>query len=369
MDATKVDGRDHQRHNEGLDVLRAVCALSVFLFHCHLLDLGWMGVQVFFVISGFLITASIETRPGATARGRVFAFYKRRIKRILPPLYIYLLFALPYVLLFRKDLVGGWLAALTFTYNLYNLTSAFVNTSVLSHLWSLGIEEQFYLLFPLLLVFFRRHTTTVLLLVCLIMPAFRLGFTDLAGRAQGFVRSYFPMQPGTFATYVAGFTQLDAFAFGALLQLHFQRLQMLGTTTAVLATLLAMIVLLLVTAGSDDAPFVIFFGAPGAYQYVWGYTLIALLGGLLTIRFSAMQANTVLRRALSALGRYSYEFYIVHFALLGIGFSFIDPGPLVSRIAVGVICLPIATGLAVLLHWASEHLAAVVTFRRPSVAH
>ena len=68
--------------NPGLDILRALSALAVILYHFRLFEPGWLGVQVFFVISGYLITQSIESRP---PRQRILTFYGRRIRRILPP--------------------------------------------------------------------------------------------------------------------------------------------------------------------------------------------------------------------------------------------------------------------------------------------
>ncbi len=93
----------HARHSHGLDVLRAICALAVFLFHCGLLDFGWLGVQIFFVISGFLITRSLESRQQGTASQRMFAFYSRRARRILPPVYLYLLLLAPFAFLTQRD--------------------------------------------------------------------------------------------------------------------------------------------------------------------------------------------------------------------------------------------------------------------------
>jgi hypothetical protein len=65
------------QRNPGLDMMRALSALAVFLFHFRLFPPGWLGLQVFFVISGYLITQSIESRPGAP-RQRILAFYGRR---------------------------------------------------------------------------------------------------------------------------------------------------------------------------------------------------------------------------------------------------------------------------------------------------
>jgi peptidoglycan/LPS O-acetylase OafA/YrhL len=348
-----IEDSRHASHSQGLDILRALCALAVFLFHCGQFKGGWLGVQVFFVISGFLITRSLESRPQGTASQRMLAFYGRRARRILPPLYLYLLILAPFAFLVGRDLVDGWLAAVTFTYNFYNLSSSFVNSRFLSHLWSLAVEEQFYLVFPLLMLLLRRRATTVLLGLCLVMPAVRLAFTALAGHGDGFVRAEFlgnidQVVPGSYATYVAGFTQLDVFAIGALLQLHFHRLPRFNAAAAILALLLVMMLLGLVTTGSAYGAFYgPFLGTPGAYQYVWGYSLVALLGALLVIYFSSLPVTSPFLRRLATLGSHSYEFYILHYPVIGIYALFT---PTHSGLVAALVCLPISAGLAILLH-------------------
>ena len=245
-----------------------------------------------------------------------------------------------------------------------------MNTRFLSHLWSLAVEEQFYPTFPLLMVLLRRRATTVLLLLCLGMPVVRLGFTALASQGDTFVRADFlgdasQMVRGSYATYIAGFTQFDVFAIGALLQLHFRRLPSFNTGVAILALLLVMMLVGLLTTGSANGAFYgAFLGTPGAYQYVWGYTLIALLGALLVIHFSAWPVTSPLLRAFASLGAHSYEFYILHYPVLGIFALFVPIGAPATRLAAALVCLPVTACLAVLLHRASALL--VTALRRQS---
>ncbi len=364
---------DSRHHSQGLDVLRALCALAVFFFHCGLVNFGWLGVQIFFVISGFLITRSLENRPEGTASQRILAFYGRRARRILPPVYLYLLFLAPFAFLTQRQLVNGWLAAVTFTYNLYNLTPSFLNTPFLSHLWSLAVEEQFYLVFPLLMVLARRRATTVLVLLCLAMPVARLGFTALAG-VDGFVRQDLPegaapLVAGSYATYVAGFTQLDAFAIGALLQLHFHRLPRFNTAAPIWALVLVMLLLGLTTTSSVyGALWGPFLGSPGNYQYVWGYSMTALLGGLLVIHFSVLPVTSLFSRRLATLGAYSYEFYILHYPVIGLYVLFAPLDSPVTKLAAALVCLPVSAGLAILLHRTSTLLVTRLPQRSPRPA-
>jgi peptidoglycan/LPS O-acetylase OafA/YrhL len=349
--------------NPGLDVLRACCALAVFFFHAGLLAPGWIGVPVFFAISGYVITQSIESHAAATARERILAFYQRRVRRILPPLYLYLLVVLPFVVLAAPEQMTGWLAALTFTYNIYGISEWCRPSYALSHLWSLGIEEQFYLVFPFLLICFSRHATRVLVAVCLIMPLFRLGFAELAAELPGFNRpaelAGLPVHQGAFATYFAGFTQLDAFAVGALLRIHRQRLLRYGSLSAILAMLLVMMGLgYLATGTTEGAHYHIFLATPGAYQYVWGYSLIAVMAGLLIAWFSGLAVRSPVLVALAALGGFSYEFYLVHRPVVRWYQHFLPAGTPLDWLAATLVCFVASTALALLLHYAAGQVTA-----------
>ncbi len=148
----------------GLDGLRAIAVLGVLLYH---LDLPWipggfLGVDVFFVLSGFLITSLVAQEVERTGRLDFRAFYRRRARRLLPALVLLLLTVSTMGLLFfREELLelrGDVLAALLYVSNWWYIlgeTSYFEFTGrppVLQHLWSLAVEEQFYLLWPSVVV-------------------------------------------------------------------------------------------------------------------------------------------------------------------------------------------------------------------------
>jgi len=155
-----------ERHGEGyrrdIDGLRAFAVLAVVTFHAFpwLMPGGFVGADVFFVISGYLISGLISQR---LAEGRfTFAdFYARRIKRIFPALIIVLVacYAFGWLTLLPAEFaaLGKHIAAgMGFVSNfaLWSEAGYFdasAATKPLLHLWSLGIEEQFYLLWPLLL--------------------------------------------------------------------------------------------------------------------------------------------------------------------------------------------------------------------------
>lgn len=150
-----------------IDGLRGIAVLAVILFHAELLGFrsGYLGVDIFFVISGYLIATIIllQLRSGKFS---ILDFYERRARRILPALLAMVAVVLPiaYVYLLPKDLVAfGWsvISVATFTSNfLFSGRVGYFDLAAhlepLLHTWSLAVEEQFYLFFPLLVALIWR---------------------------------------------------------------------------------------------------------------------------------------------------------------------------------------------------------------------
>jgi peptidoglycan/LPS O-acetylase OafA/YrhL len=178
---TAVPGREQGRvqvYRADIDGLRALAVLSV-MFHHYLVPGfrgGFVGVDVFFVISGFLIAAHIAS-DSAAGRFSLLAFYERRIRRILPALFLmYALFLLlASKVYFPRDLqfqtrLGAYVIPFLANHALYqnagNYSGEFAGHIALLHTWSLAVEEQFYLFFPLLMIaisrFMRSGYTAVL---------------------------------------------------------------------------------------------------------------------------------------------------------------------------------------------------------------
>ncbi|ROH93517.1 acyltransferase [Stagnimonas aquatica] len=155
------------QHRNDIDGLRAVAVGLVVLFHLDFpVSGGFVGVDVFFVISGYLITAILRDDL-ASGRYSLLEFYQRRARRILPALAVVLLASTlaALVLLLPSGLRGYGLSLAStglFASNFYFWSDAgyfagAAESRPLLHTWSLAVEEQFYLLFPLLLAFFHRH--------------------------------------------------------------------------------------------------------------------------------------------------------------------------------------------------------------------
>ncbi|HYK27822.1 MAG TPA: acyltransferase family protein [Streptosporangiaceae bacterium] len=153
-----------QRYVPGLDGLRALAVLAVIAYH---VDLGWaqgglLGVGIFFTLSGYLITDLLLAQSAATGRLNLLNFWQRRARRLLPALFVMLAVVVGWVALLQRAQLGAlrgsvgaaagyfsnwWLIAHNSSY-----FARFGPPSPLGHLWSLAIEEQFYLIWPWLLL-------------------------------------------------------------------------------------------------------------------------------------------------------------------------------------------------------------------------
>ncbi|MBB4079004.1 peptidoglycan/LPS O-acetylase OafA/YrhL [Lewinella aquimaris] len=177
------------KYRTDIDGLRALAVVSVILFHLGLLPNGYLGVDVFFVISGYLIT-SIVYHQSEKGKFSIIHFYERRIRRIIPLLLfitgVALVLGLIYMLPDDLENLSQAVVASNFSANniLMYITSsdywAVKNEyKPLMHTWSLGIEEQFYMLYPFLFFLFKgekiRYVKGILIVLTLLsMVAFLL---------------------------------------------------------------------------------------------------------------------------------------------------------------------------------------------------
>lgn len=163
-EATTPTGRGTELgYQPALDGLRAVAVVAVMLYHGGVSWAagGFLGVDVFFVLSGFLITSLLVREWRRTGRIDLVAFWLRRARRLLPAMWVVVLAVAAFFLvvpLEQSQLRGDSIATLAYVSNWWFMVSdqsyfaQFLEPSPLRHMWSLAIEEQFYVLFPLLLV-------------------------------------------------------------------------------------------------------------------------------------------------------------------------------------------------------------------------
>lgn len=197
----------------GLDGLRGVAILAVIGFHEQLFSYGWVGVDLFFVLSGFLITGILlRAIPAAVVRGKwhyFYTFYVRRSLRIFPIYYFYLISAFV--------VFHGWASKAPMGFGWYIFYSQNFKPGYgqfdggYGHLWSLAIEEQFYLVWPAVVLFLGHKRLTW---VCwfLIVGALSL-------RAWMCFGLHFNLE----GVHRLPFCRIDTFAVGAMVSLYLSR--------------------------------------------------------------------------------------------------------------------------------------------------
>ena len=164
-----VDRRDHDAqisrvpYLPGLDGMRALAVIAVMIYHANSswLPGGFLGVEMFFVISGYLITLLLIAERERTYTVSLIDFWRRRARRLLPALGVLLVLVTLYTVIFEPSAVGSLrgdvVAGLLYGSNWYQLfvglgyTAAF-DFAPLRHLWSLAVEEQFYVIWPVVMV-------------------------------------------------------------------------------------------------------------------------------------------------------------------------------------------------------------------------
>jgi peptidoglycan/LPS O-acetylase OafA/YrhL len=168
-DVPARDGPPRLAHIGALDGLRGAAVAGVLLFHAGHLTGGYLGVDAFFVLSGYLITSLLVTEWSATESVNLGRFWARRARRLIPALFLALLGVAFYAALFAKAtdlgrIRGDAFATIAYVANWRSIFAEhsywdlFSAPSPLEHTWSLAIEEQFYLLWPLVALFVLRRS-------------------------------------------------------------------------------------------------------------------------------------------------------------------------------------------------------------------
>jgi len=289
-----------------IESLRAIAVVSVVIYHIERswLPGGYLGVDIFFVISGFVITRSLMRQGSASIWTRLAAFYIRRIKRLLPALALIVVTA---IVLIR--LVNPWTefinrTGITAMFGISNIQLYLVNTDYfgennnlnpLMHTWSLGIEEQFYLVYPLLCFLTMRRPDGGRSLLTVILGAVTvlsfLGFTLL----------FHTHQPAVY--YLMPFRAWEL-GIGCLLALHLLALE--SRTPLVVQTLAFLGIIV---------AFVVGYRSPviSAFLAVGGSAGLILAGA----KESALN-RVMLTSPLQYLGRLSYSIYLWHWLIIGL---------------------------------------------------
>lgn len=295
-------------YRRDIDGLRAISIIVVLMFHAGFGDWtgGFLGVDVFFVISGFLITSLISAELNA-GNFTLRTFYERRVRRLvaatIPVIFFTTVFAWAFFTTDRYlEYAQSLIAFVTYTSNWYFLSvsgyfGGSPETTPLLHTWSLGVEEQFYLVFPLMMLLLHRKPK-------LIRPV--LGVTALSS----IVYSQYLLNLGN--ENIAYFSTLSRFwelMLGALLALS----PTIVSRTARFSTIMRIaglaLILVPVFTYSSETPF------PGFAA------LVPVAGTLLLLAAAPEKKDPILAILESGpavyLGRISYSLYLWHWPVLG----------------------------------------------------
>jgi len=300
-------------YRKEIDGLRAIAVISVILHHANFIfldknwfDGGFIGVDIFFVISGYLITKIILKELITTGSFNFHNFYERRARRILPMLFTVILVSIPFALqiLFHTNLIEyskSILSSIFFSSNFffYLVTTEYAAESSLLkpflHTWSLGIEEQFYIVFPIILFFIFKFFKNYMLILILLMIFLSIQFSEIIGSKNAELNFYLP---------TSRFWELFAGSLLAYLEINGRIIK--NRLTEILPFLGIFLIVISITFFNFETPH------PG---YL---TLIPIIGTSLIICYSS--SKDFVGRVLSSsifvrTGLISYSAYLWHFPI------------------------------------------------------
>ena len=286
-----------------LDGLRAIAISMVFAAHAFRVPLFWMGVDLFFVLSGYLITGILLRLKESRATGGSFgsSFYSRRIRRILPP---YIAFLVLLTLFSHVPWKHIWYWYVFFAPNI-PLALGKVPVPAMGPLWSLGVEEQFYFVWPwLVLAFSRDVLRRVVLAIMAISPVVRAVCTPIFA-------NHFPI-------YSLTLFRADTLATGAFIAvvssgnpfwIHRSWRKAIRISAAAFALLIGLSILPSFRAGANSILFNSI--AYSLSAVLFGGALVYALG-----RPEGLLHKLLTNRVVAYLGLISYTFYLYHEAVL-----------------------------------------------------
>ena len=309
-----------------IDSLRAIAVIAVIIYHidANYLPGGFLGVDLFFVLSGYLISSLIIKEYKSTGTVNLYNFYVRRARRLLPAVYFMITVVLIIITLFngvlRKksylDALFGYIYSSNWWYIFHKLDyfDSFGSQSPFKHLWSLAIEEQFYMFFPLIFLIFNRksksnngnsklnknfiYVVLSLILVSLIAHILLFDINNIN-------RIYFGTDTRAFSLLV-GVVGAILYPMDRLSERTTKKDNMIYS----IVSLVSILVLIGIMINTSEY---------NTWLYRGGFLLVAIIG--LIIIISSGRQYTFMSKLLSFkplvfIGKISYSLYLWHFPIL-----------------------------------------------------
>lgn len=281
---------------EQLDGIRTVAIGAVFIHHILHVKLLWMGVDLFFVLSGFLITGILINAKSRTIRQYFGHFYERRAKRILPP---YLLLLVLTSIFFGLTWGRHWY----FYLFLMNFVLAFQipHPQSLDVLWSLAVEEQFYLIWPIVVFFLSEGAIAWAAAgVVLAAPLLRWFCT--------------PLFAAHWAIYALTPFRMDLLAAGALISIVWRKRQHIIKRFGHYGLIFSGLALFILLALSRIPGFTTTSNTPQTNLWIYELSLIASTGAILWA-LSGKGTGILTLSPVRYVGRISYTIYLLHYTV------------------------------------------------------
>jgi peptidoglycan/LPS O-acetylase OafA/YrhL len=314
---------------EQLDGIRTVAILAVFLHHTLRVKLLWMGVDLFFILSGFLISGILINNKSQSLRQYFGHFYERRARRILPP---YALLLIVTSLLFGVAWVHKW----PFYFFLMNFVLAFrlPEPRSLEILWSLAVEEQFYLLWPIAVYFLSEQA---------------IGWTAGAIVFVAPLLRWFctPLFSYHWPIYALTPFRMDLLAVGALIALLWRKRQDLIRRFGHYGLILSATALLVLFALSRKPGFTTTGNTPQSNLWIYELSLFACTGAILWA-LSGRGTWLLTLAPVRYIGRISYTIYLIHLTVFILAERYLHGDAVVAAVTFAVTVLYAAVSWAFL---------------------